>query len=532
MRTSRMAWLLTVMVFTLLAACSPAEDAAETDTGDVEEPTDVEADEDVVQSLTVATPGDVYITRDRVMLAIWPDNPNVCETLISMDQNFQMQPALATDWEFVGDNTFRFTLREDVVFHDGTPFTAEAVEYSLQRAVEVDHTLSTSIEEDSVTIIDDHTVDITPAQVNLRLPEQMVHNFMSIVAPGSDPAEEPVCTGPFKFEEYEPNDRLVVSRFDDYWGEPAQLDELIFRFLPDASARRLALEAGDVDLIYDLPLQQVGDFENRAGFQVILPEAGANYVIGQNVRGEDPYTILADEEVRRALAMSIDRDAVAQDLFQGLAEPANTVSPPGVLGRSADDVRAIPHDPEGAAELLDAAGWTLGADGIRERDGRRLSLVALAQFDTNPELLQFLQAQVREVGIELDLQRAPDAAAYAEQINAGEFDLDINYWNQNDADPARIVNIFWYSGRDNQRVRLTGPGGEFDARVEDALAAPDSGDAARFGAEAMTILIEETATAIPLTSFPFAYALRDDVAGFDPHPSVNDMVWVGVHRTS
>lgn len=529
MRTARLASYL--MVLALLGACT-ADDDAEPDSEAQEPATDADADtDDPAQTLTVATPGDVYITRDRIMLAIWPDNPNVCETLIAMDHGFQMEPALATEWEYVGDNTFRFTLREDVVFHDGTPFTAEAVEYSMQRAVEIDHTLSTSIEEDSVEIIDDHTVEITPAQENLRLPEQMVHNFMSIVAPDSDPAQEPVCTGPFKFEEYEPEERLVVSRFDDYWGEPAQLDELVFRFLPDASARRLALEAGDVDLIYDLPLQQVEDFESRDGFQVVVPEAGANYVIGQNVRGEDPYTILAEEDVRRALAMSIDRDAVAEDLFRGLAEPAQTVSPPGVLGGVADDVRAIPHDPDGAAELLDAAGWTPGADGIRERDGRRLSLVALAQFDANLELMQFLQAQVREVGIDLDLQRAPDAAAYGERIDAGEFDLDINYWNQNDADPARIVNIFWYSGRDNARVRLTGPGGEFDDRVEDALAAPESEDAARFAAEAMTILVEETATAIPLTSFPFAYGLRDDVAGFDPHPSVNDMGWTGVHRT-
>lgn len=527
MLASRVISLLLIGV--LLAACTTADDVEE-ETGGTEG-TDADVTEDVEQTLTVATPGDVYITRDRIMLAIWPDNPNVCETLVTMSHDFQMEPGLATDWEYMGDNTFRFTLREDVTFHDGTPFTADAVEYSMQRVVEIDHTLSTSIEEDSVTVVDEHTVDITPAEENLRLPEQMVHNFMSIVAPGSDPAEEPVCTGPFEFEEYEPNERLVVSRFDDYWGEPAQLDELVFRFLPDASARRLALESGDVDLIYDLPLQQVPDFQDRSGFQVAVPDAGANYVIGQNIRGEEPHTILAEEDVRRALAMSIDREAIAEDLFQGLAEVADTVSPPGVLSDAAAEVEGIPYDPEGAEELLDAAGWTPGADGIRERDGRRLSLVTLAQFDVNPELLQFLQAHAREVGIDLDLQRAPDAAAYADQIDAGEFDIDVNYWNQNDADPARIVNIFWYSGRDNERVRLTGPGGEFDQMVEQALAAPDSEDAARFAAEATSILVDQTATAIPLTSFPFAYGLRDDVAGFDPHPSVNDMEWTGVHRT-
>lgn len=229
--------------------------------------------------------------------------------------------------------------------------------------------------------------------------------------------------------------------------------------------------------------------------------------------------------------MSFDREAIAQDLFRDLAEVADTVSPPGVLGDAGDEIQGIPHDPEGAEELLDEAGWGPGDDGIRERDGRQLSLVALAQFDVNPEMVQFLQAQAREVGIELDVQIAPDAAAYADRIENGEFDLDVNYWNQADADPSRIVNLFWYSGRDNERVRRTGPGGEFDALVEQALAAPDPEDAARFAAEATSVLVDQTVTAIPLTSFPFAYGLRDDVAGFDPHPSVNDMDWTAVHRT-
>lgn len=542
----RARWGVFLLVLALgLAACSAAEDGEEEvgqateamtapgadATDEPTEPPDAESAPDVAQTLTVATPGDVYITRDRVMLAIWPDNPNVCETLVAMDHDFQPVPGLATDWELVEDNTFRFHLREGVTFHDGTPFTAEAVAHSLQRVVDLDMTLNTQIEEGSVEIVDDLTVDITPAQENFRLPEQMVHNFMSIVAPGTDPAEEPVCTGPFQFGEYEPNERLVVSRYDDYWGEPAQLDEMTFRFIQDAGARRLALESGDVDLIYDLPLQQVPDMRGREGFEVIVPDAGANYVMGQNIRGEDPYTILADEDVRRALAMSFDKEAIVEDLFQGLSAVADTVSPPSVLGPFADEVESIPHDPDGARALLEEAGWTEGADGIREREGRRLSLVALAQFDVNPELLQFLQAQARETGIELEIQLAPDAAAYSDAINNGEFDLDVNYWNQADADPVRIPNLFWYSGRDNTRVQLTGPGGEFDQVIEQALAAPTTEEAQRLAAEATSILVGRTATAIPVTSFPFAYAFRDDVAGFDPHPSVNDMQWAGVHRT-
>lgn len=527
MRTLRS--LVLVGALLMVAGCTAGEE--QEDEG-AEPEVEEGGEEEVEQTLTVATPGDVYITRDRVMLGIWPDNPNICETLVRMDHDFQVQPGLATDWELVGDNTFRFTLREDVEFHDGTPFTAEAVKHSFERVVEVDHTLSTEIDEESVEVIDDHTVEITPTEQNLRLPEQIVHNFFSIVAPGTDPADEPVCTGPFQFEEYEPDDRLVVSRFGDYWGEEAQLDEMVFRFMDDPSARRLALESGDVDLIYDLPLQQAEDVREAEGFDVAVPPAGATYVIGQNINGSEPHTILQDEDVRRALAMSLDREAIADDLFQGLAEPADTVMPEGLLGDAAADVETIPEDPEQAEELLEEAGWELGDEGIREKDGHELSLVALAQFDTNREFLEFLQAQAREVGIGLEIQLASDAEAYSEQIDAGEFDLDLNYWNQNDANPARIPSLFWYSGQDNERVRLTGPGADFDRIVEESLAAPDPEAAAELAAEATSFLFGDTATAIPVTTFPFAYGLKDDVEGFEPHPSVNDMEWTEVHRTS
>lgn len=525
-------WLRLVVALMLvltLGACGEAteDDAAQPSPGG----TPAEAAEAGDQTLTVATPGDVYITRDRVMLAIWPDNPNVCETLVKMTPDFQTAPGLATEWEYVGDNTFRFTLREGVQFHNGEPFDAEAVQHSMQRVVEVDHTLSTGIEADSVEIIDDHTVEITPSEENLRLPSQLVHNFFAIVAPGTDPAEEPVCTGPFQFEEYEPNDRLVVSRFDDYWGEPARLDEMTFRFIDDPNARRLALESGDVDLIYDLPLQQVPAFQERDGFQVAVPPPGAVYTVSMNLHGSEPHTILQDENVRRALAMSFDEEAIAEDLFQGIAEPVNTVSPPSLLGEFSTLVEGISHNPSGAEQLLEEAGWAPGGDGIREKGGRRLTLVTAAQFDVNRELLQFLQAQAREVGIELELELAPDASAYSERIDAGQFDLDVNYFNQNDANPARIVSLFWYSRRDSNRVQLTGPGGEFDDLIEQSQAAESAEEAARFAAEAMSVLVDETASAIPLTSFPFAYGLKDTVAGFDPHPSVNDMEWTEVHRT-
>jgi peptide/nickel transport system substrate-binding protein len=480
------------------------------------------------QVLTVATPGDVYVTRDRVMLGIWPDNPNVCETLVRMDHDFQTEPGLATGWEYRGDNTFRFSLREGVVFHNGAPLDAEAVRYSMNRVVEEDLALTTFIGPDSTQVVDELTVDITTTQPNLRLPSQLVHNFFSIVAPGTDPVEAPVCTGPFRFVEYEPNQQLVVERNDDYWGEEAKLKQMTFRFIPDANTRRLALEAGDVDVIYDLPPQQVEEAGNRPGLKVAEPPPGAIYVASLNLNGQEPHVVLQDPEVRKALALSIDSNAVVEQLYDGNAESVDTVAPPSILGDSVSLVEGYDHDLDEAIGVLEAAGWQEGTDGIRERDGRRLSLLMLAQFDVNPELLPFIQAQAREAGIDLQLDQAPDAGIYADKVAAGAFDIDLNYFNQNDANPARIVTAFWYGGQDSKRVTYTNPGEAFDRLIEESLNATDPEASTEAAAEAMSVLVDDEVAAIPISSFPFFYGLAANVEGFDPHPSVNDLEWTDV----
>jgi peptide/nickel transport system substrate-binding protein len=485
---------------------------------------------DQQQVLTVATPGDFYVTRDGIHLGIWPDTANICETLVGLSPEFQAVPALATRWTLVPPNTWRFELRRDVRFHNGEPFTAQAVEYSFKRTVEKRQALTTQLGPDSVRVVDDHTVEVTPTAPNLRLPEQITHPFFSIVAPGTEPAQRPVCTGPFEFVSYTANDRLTAQRFDGYWGEKARLRQLVLRFVPDQNTRRLALESGDVDAVYFLPPQVAREVGQRPGLQVVPPPPGAVATISMNLRGADPHTLLSDIDLRRAFAQSLDPQALAQ-FWQGGAEPVTVVSPPAVLGGTASTVRAITNNLQAAEALLEQKGWRKGADGIRERDGRRLTLVAVIQADYEPESLQLLQSQARRAGFDLRLEQAPDAAAYAARINAGTFDVDINYFNQNDANPARIVTQFWSEKAANARIRYTGPGGTFETLIDEAQSAPDTATAARKAAEAHKVLIEEQAAAIPLTSYPQLFGVKTTVAGFAAHPSVNHQPWTAVYRT-
>ncbi len=484
------------------------------------------------QTLTVATPGDVFITRDRNLLGMWPDNANICETLVGAGENLQPTPALATRWTLMPPNTFRFELRRNVRFHNGAPFNADAVVFSMARVVEKKLALTSFIGAESTTAVDEFTVDITPTQPNLRLPEQISHPSFSMVAPGTVPNDKPVCTGPFEFVEYMPNDHLTARRNDAYWGEKPKLRELTFKFIPDQNTRRLALESGDVDGVYFLPPQQAASVKARPNLKLAPTPPGAVVVLSFNLHTDAPYNLMQDIDLRRALAWSLDPKALAELQWQGTAQPLNTVSPPSVLGSIASEIPAITNDLAKATALLDQKGWRAGSDGIREKDGRKLSLVAPAQFDFEPESLQFIQAQARKAGIDLKVEKAADGAAYSSKINSGQWDVDINYWNQNDANPAAILSRLWYGKNTAGRIRFTNVGPKFDGLVDEALAAPNTATSARKAVDAMKVLLQEQVGAIPLTSFPQIFAFKTSVAGFTAHPSVNLQPWTEAYRTS
>lgn len=522
----------------LAAACGSDEepDVGGEEPDDTEEATDAdeepEPDSDVEQVLTVGAGDDSFdspTTRPR--LAMYPLNANTCETLVRMDENFDVQPLLATDWEYVGDNTYRFELREDVTFHNGEPLTAEAVKYSFERLVEKEIDFTAFLGPDSIEVIDEHTVEITPEEPNVRLPEQIVHPTYSIIAPGTEPEDDDVvCTGPFEFVEYVPDEHLDVERNDDYWNDPAELEEISFRFIPDDETRRLALEAGEVDVIFDVPRPQVSEIETRDDMQLAVADPGAVTVVRTNVQGSETHDLMAETEVRRALGFSIDRQAFV-DMWDGHAEIVPTVNPPSALGEHADVVEGFTHDPERAEELLEEAGWTEGDDGIRERDGERLSLDLPFSEGDEMQVLEILQAHARDVGIEINLEPLPEGASMSDLAADGEFDLTVWTPNQNDANPSFLLTLQWWNRSNVPWTTFQHPDiPEFDDRVAESLETPELGESRRLAAEAQQVLIDQEGAAIPLVGIHRIYAMTPDIQGFEPHPSRLNQAWWTVSR--
>lgn len=467
--------------------------------------------------LTVAMPWD----SDQPLLK-QRTGVNICEPLVRLNRDFQVEPLLATSWEYRGNNTFRFHLRKDVTFHDGTPFTARAVRYSLRQVVKKDLYNSTELGVDSVTIVNKYTVDITPTQPNRRIVEQLGHPGTSIVAPGSNPGQGPVCTGPFKFEKYVPDQRLVVSRYDGYWGNRAKLSKLVVNIVPDDTTRVLGLRSGDVDIIKTVPPQSVKGLA-RAGFSVEKTQIGATLAMPYNIERADG--ILSDVRIRRALALSIDRQAIVDGPLAGRGEFVQLLGSPQVLGRHASEIEGLVRDPRRAKALLDQAGWQKNAGGIRYKEGRRLALKLVAFPDVDREAMQLLQAQAKRTGFDINIEFAPDPGTFYEKQEKGRWDLLTYVTNQGDGSPTQKLQAHVTGASFGEWSQ---PGPRFDRLAREARSTPDLAKAQQKAARAQEILIKDYVAILPLAGIHRIWATKRGVTGFTPHPNWLYQHWESV----
>lgn len=527
-RTRLVVGLLTMLL--VAGACSSSNDKPTTTGGG-------QADQGPTgkQELTVGVAADPWVDSaegDKKRKPNYPLNADVCDTLVQLAPDFSVVP-MATEAKYVGDNKFRFTLVPGVKFADGTPVTATDLKYSIDYTTQAPTIGSGFIGKDSAKIIDDKTVEVTPTVQNLRLIEQINHPSLVVLKPGSDPLNNlmaSVCTGPFKVERYTPQQELVVVKSANYWGQPAKLDRITFKFYPDETTRALALQNNEVDMIQDVPLSILKSVQSQPGVKIERAPIGYTtmfYIARRTSAGVD--RILADPLVRKAVAHSIDRNAFVNGVLAGNAEVIPHIAPPAVLGPFADQVKGIPFNRAEAARLLDQAGWTRQGDAVRTKGGQPLR-VKIIYDRVELTVPEFVQAQLRAVGFDAQIAQL-DAGAYRDASNTGDYDIDISVPNQNDGNPAFLLALRWYSKATgaNAKIISPGPNTKFESMIDSILVEPDPVELKRKTAEAMHELVDVEIGGVTLAGGYRVYALKDKVMGFQPHPSSTNQRWRTVY---
>ena len=459
----------------------------------------------------------------RLNIGMFPLNANIFDQLVLVDHEFQLQPMLAESWEYIKEaGAWRFHLRKDVEFHENQPFAAQAVVEMVQKYWSQGAGGNRlRIDENSALAIDDFTVDITPISPHLRLPEELAHSSYGIRAPGSGPLNgEHVGSGPFKFVEYINDDHITVEKNTEYWGPAPQVDRIEIRFMPDPNTRILALQAEEVDVIFDVPPEAASLLKGMSGIQTLPTDVSASQYIMVLLTGEEPYDLTQDILVREALGYAIDRQAILDVSFDGYAAASQLFSPPGVLGQYADRIVGYDYDLDRARALLEEAGWKdSDGDGIREKADRKLVLKFISGFPAGPEngqTAEVIQAQLREVGIDLKVSNMPDNPAYSARLKDKQGDLFLEIGNQNSPSACFLASLF-YSRYEKPgsyaRGFAPGPVGwpEYDDEIDACNSALTTDEAAMHRANAIHIAVDESRSLIPLVGITRIYAARDYV---------------------
>jgi peptide/nickel transport system substrate-binding protein len=483
------------------------------------------------------------------------------ESLRAIDQMFEglvtlsaggtdIVPGLATEWEASDDGlAWTFTLREGVTFHDGEPFNAEAVCFNFDRwynftgglqnpsasyywqtvfggfAEPEEGSPETSLYE-SCEAPDETTVVLNLTKASTSFLGALALTNFTIASPkaleefgadegtvdedtgfrptGTYGTEHPVGTGPFKFDSWTRGDRLVMVRNDDYWGEKANLERLIFRPIADNAARLQALQSGEIQG-YDLvEPQDIATIEGDENLQILdRPAFNVGYV-GIN-QATEPLEKL---EVRQAIAHALNRQEVVDNFYAGRGEVAHQFQPPELFGY-ADEVTEYEFDPAKSRELLQQAGVTtpLEVTFCYPTDVSR-------PYMPDPQRnFEAFAASMNEAGFKVTPKAAPWSPDYLGMVDEGNCPIYLLGWTGDYADPDNFVGTFFQSpqkawGFENQEL--------FD-KLDEAEAETDEDARIALYQEANQ-MIADFVPGVPYVHTKPALAFAANVQGYEPSP--------------
>ncbi|TFV45728.1 ABC transporter substrate-binding protein [Blastococcus sp. TF02A-35] len=467
-------------------------------------------------------------------------------------------PELAEDWEVSEDGLeYTFELQQDVKFHDGTDFNAEAVCFNFDRWYNFEglaqspsatpyyqdvfggfaSTPDTPSIYESCEATDESTAVIRLTRVTSKFPSALALPAFSIQSPtalqeydadnlsGSEDAltyseyatEHPVGTGPFKFESWDRgNGEVTIVRNDDYWGEKAKLDKVIFRTISDGNTRRQELQAGSIDG-YDFVAPADYETLEGEGAQVLVRDPFNILYLGFNaggVAGTTANPALQDPRVRQAIIHAIDRETIVNSLLPEGAEVATQFMPPTVDGW-ADDVTTYDYDVEKAKSLLAEAGAT----------GTTLKFyypteVSRPYLPDPAAMFQVINQNLLDAGFTVEATALPWNPDYLNAVQAGlQSDIHLLGWTGDYNDAYNFIGTFFGPKADGLAKAEFGAfsNPEIFAALEEGDAAPDPADRTEKYQEANRLIMDYL-PGVPISHSPPALVVSERVQGLEPSP--------------
>ena len=457
---------------------------------------------------------------------VCPYGTNIYEPLVFVDNDMNLQPGLAKSWKRLDDNTWRFYLREGVKFHDGTPFDADAVKYEFDRWLD-DLTCAALLassflieEKDDIKIVDDYTVDITTIKPLGCLPGRLSMPCFVMTSPNMDEYGKPDGTGPFKFKEMTPLETLEVVRNEQYWGDGPKLEKILIKTIFDPQTKVMALEAGEVDLIYNVPPAEVSSLESNPDIQVFEKMMPRTQILTVNAKKAP----LSDVRVRKAIDYAINKEDIVDYILEGIGEPAKGFISPVISWSAHDELEGYPYNPAKAEELLSEAGWAdTDGDGYLDKDSETLEIELTyipeggGFSSVDQAVAEVIQDQLKDVGIKIELNPI-EYAMYGVILLSERFDMLLQYWAAWDGDASSLISDSFHSeGFFNQGVNLTKQA-LVDELIDVGLATSDPDIAAKNYRGVQKIVVDEEAAEVFLYYEYGVVAAWNNVKEFEIHP--------------
>jgi peptide/nickel transport system substrate-binding protein len=413
----------------------------------------------------------------------------VWEPLIYSDADLNPQPYLATGWESDEDAIeWTITLREGVMFHDGTLLTAKIAAESLAGALENYGPIAAL---ESIEAVDDMTLKLTLSEPTPSLPHLLSYFSSAMLSPASHQQEEsempiPYGTGPYRFEDYVQGEQIVLVRNEDYWGELPPTKRIVYRYIPDVTTRLLALQSGEIDAIADvggiLPAQ--GEIvEADTNLRLLLQDVTTTHYLFFNT-GKAPFD---NADLRRAVSLAVDRALLVEQAVYGYGVPA--VSLFTQLATNWINPKAMPtYDLERAAELAESA---LG--------GERVTVImpinsGLANRWPYTEIAQILQYTLADLGLDIDIQ-VVEGGMWNDMLGNGEYGLSIRPFTMT-GDPEDFTTWVRSDGQFNINYSMSYANPRVDELADLALTEVDAAKRRAYYDELQEIVIADA----PLTS--------------------------------